>query len=71
MRPVRELGAAVSASVPAETGSIRQSRGRLQRRAVDAANLDAGFIEEGDRVDPDPLITAPLYGRWHALPSGC
>ena len=33
--------------------------------AVDAANLDAGFIEEGDG-DPDPLVTAPLYGRWHA-----
>jgi hypothetical protein len=32
----------------------------------DEANSDSGL---GDQVenDPDPLITAPLYGRWHAL----
>jgi len=33
--------------------------------AVDAANSDAGFVQDGDG-DPDPLVTAPLYGRWHA-----
>lgn len=29
------------------------------------ANLEAGILED-DEGDPDPLITAPLYGRWHA-----
>ena len=24
-------------------------------------------IDSNDQDDPDPLITAPLYGRWHAL----
>jgi hypothetical protein len=35
-------------------------------RTAAAANADSGLgpdIED----DPDPLITAPLYGRWHAL----
>ena len=36
----------------------------VERRA-DTANLEAGFIED-DAGDPDPLVTAPLYGRWHA-----
>ncbi|HEX4949099.1 MAG TPA: hypothetical protein VFZ34_20650 [Blastocatellia bacterium] len=30
------------------------------------ANQDAGIHEDIDN-DPDPLITPPLYGRWHAL----
>ena len=30
------------------------------RQAADAANPDA---------DPDPVVTSPLYGRWHALQS--
>jgi len=35
------------------------------QRPADEANADAGL---GSTVgDPDPLITAPLYGRWHAL----
>jgi len=31
---------------------------------ADAANAASGIAVPGD---PDPLITAPLYGRWHAL----
>ena len=31
-----------------------------------AANADAD-LDESIRSDPDPLITPPLYGRWHAL----
>ncbi len=31
-----------------------------------AANAQAG-ISEAVEKDPDPLITAPLYARWHAL----
>ncbi|MCB0705591.1 MAG: hypothetical protein KDC34_09795 [Saprospiraceae bacterium] len=30
--------------------------------SAEAANTDAGHPN-----DPDPLITAPIYGRWHAL----
>jgi hypothetical protein len=32
----------------------------------DEANSDSGLGDEVEN-DPDPLITAPLYGRWHAL----
>jgi hypothetical protein len=32
----------------------------------DQANTDSGLGDEVEN-DPDPLITAPLYGRWHAL----
>jgi hypothetical protein len=32
----------------------------------DQANSDSG-LGEAVESDPDPLITAPLYGRWHAL----
>ncbi len=31
------------------------------------ANSDAGDLDEAIRSDPDPLITPPLYGRWHGL----
>ena len=39
-----------------------------QAQAAEDANTDAGFddVFEGDD-NPDPLITAPLYGQWHAL----
>ncbi|MGH9248000.1 MAG: hypothetical protein ACRD0W_00545 [Acidimicrobiales bacterium] len=36
------------------------------RNSAEAANADTGLgpaVED----DPDPLITPPLYGRWHAL----
>ena len=46
-------------------------------QSAQAANAAAGIAEEQVAVDPstdydigqnpDPLITAPLYGRWHAL----
>ena len=35
-------------------------------RTAAAANADSGIASEIDG-NPDPLITAPLYGRWHAL----
>lgn len=31
------------------------------------ANADAGDLDDAIRNDPDPLITPPLYGQWHAL----
>lgn len=35
-----------------------------------AAHNDSGLtIEDENPDDPDPLITPPLYGRWHALTS--
>ena len=37
------------------------------RQAADAANAAASDLPEAIRTNPDPLITAPLYGRWHAL----
>jgi hypothetical protein len=37
------------------------------RKTAEQANLDAGVITEDD--DPDPIVTMPLYGRWHALQS--
>jgi hypothetical protein len=38
-------------------------------KPADAANLEAGFVDpdEADQGDPDPMVTAPLYARWHAL----
>src|SRR5205823_6662739 len=37
--------------------------------AVDAANKDAGITDADDpnAGDPDPVITPPLYGTWHAM----
>ncbi|HEV3087775.1 MAG TPA: hypothetical protein VGX96_11170 [Candidatus Elarobacter sp.] len=35
-------------------------------QAAQAANVASGFAD-GTDDDKDPLITAPLYGRWHAL----
>ena len=38
-------------------------------KSIEDANKDAGIVSEMDFVsgDPDPVITSPLYGRWHAL----
>ena len=38
-------------------------------KAADVANSDAGIADPEDPAqnDPDPLITPPLYGTWHAL----
>lgn len=38
-------------------------------KPADDANIDAklGLDPEHNDEDKDPLITAPLYGRWHAL----
>ena len=36
------------------------------RLAADAAN-QASDIDDAITADPDPLITPPIYGRWHAL----
>jgi hypothetical protein len=37
--------------------------------AVAEANKDANILDEldPDKGDPDPVITAPLYGTWHAM----
>ncbi|HYM59325.1 MAG TPA: hypothetical protein VEZ11_00380 [Thermoanaerobaculia bacterium] len=37
--------------------------------AADAANKGAGILDPGDpsKGDPDPVITPPLYGTWHAM----
>ena len=36
---------------------------------TDAANNADLDIEDDNPDDPDPLVTPPLYGRWHALTS--
>ena len=38
-------------------------------KTIDEANKDAGIVSELDfsSGDPDPVITSPLYGQWHAL----
>lgn len=38
-------------------------------KTIEDANKDAGIVSEldEDSGDPDPVITSPLYGRWHAL----
>ena len=37
--------------------------------AAAAANKDAGIVDADDpnQGDPDPVITPPLYGTWHAM----
>ncbi len=30
-------------------------------------NKEAGIVVENNIGDPDPVITSPLYGKWHAL----
>jgi hypothetical protein len=37
------------------------------RQAADVANDAAADLPAAIRTNPDPLITAPLYGRWHAI----
>jgi hypothetical protein len=34
---------------------------------IAAVNEEAGIVIENNIGDPDPVITSPLYGRWHAL----
>lgn len=37
-------------------------------KTIEEANYSAGIVSEIDlKADPDPIITSPLYGRWHAL----
>lgn len=36
-------------------------------KAIEDINKDAGLVIENNEGDPDPIITSPLYGRWHAL----
>ena len=43
--------------------AIPGPRGRLQKPAQWPRESDAASIQT---LDPDPLITPPLYGRWHA-----
>jgi hypothetical protein len=36
-------------------------------KAPEDAHAQALHLAESIRLDPDPLITPPIYGRWHAL----
>jgi len=36
-------------------------------REISEINKESDITVEGDSGDPDPVITSPLYGRWHAL----
>jgi hypothetical protein len=36
-------------------------------KTIEEINKDSGITTELDEGDPDPVITSPLYGRWHAL----
>ncbi len=36
-------------------------------KPVGEINRDAGIVTAHDETDPDPVITSPMYGRWHAL----
>lgn len=38
-----------------------------ETKTVTEVNDDAGIFVEGTTPDPDPVITSPLYGTWHAL----
>jgi len=37
------------------------------KKAHDESSLDFEIVDDGNEDDPDPIITPPLYGRWHAL----
>ena len=63
---IRELGSAVSAPVPDGAGDFINLADDYATQTAAAANTATG-IGPGIGDDPDPLITAPLYGRWHAL----
>ncbi|MGE8341124.1 MAG: hypothetical protein ACN6OI_08825 [Flavobacterium sp.] len=41
----------------------------IAANTMEQVNFDAGIISEDDptKGDPDPVITSPLYGTWHAL----
>ena len=63
---VRELGPALPAPVPESARRVHQPARRLRgadRRRRECRHRARPGIDD----DPDPLITAPLYGRWHAL----
>ncbi len=36
-------------------------------KSIEDINKDSGITIETEEGDPDPVITSPLYGRWHAL----
>lgn len=36
-------------------------------KPIEEINKDSGITTEMNEGDPDPVITSPLYGRWHAL----
>lgn len=40
---------------------------KTSKQANADAKLDVTIDPQTDDVDPDPLITPPLYGRWHAM----
>ena len=52
----------LSAADPERHREFPQSRGRLQKPGANPQPIP----DPDDPPDPDPLITPPLYGRWHA-----
>lgn len=36
-------------------------------KTIEEIHKDSGITTEMNEGDPDPIITSPLYGRWHAL----
>lgn len=36
-------------------------------KSIEEINKSADIVIENQEGDPDPMITSPMYGRWHAL----
>lgn len=36
-------------------------------KTVESINQEVNILDSQGEADPDPVITSPLYGRWHAL----
>ena len=68
---VRELGPSRTRTRSRATLAALRQPGRRLRRASRRRRPTTPPAWPGVAGDPDPLITPPLYGRWHALTSGC
>ena len=66
-RQVRELGPALSRRVRGGARQVHQPAGRLRSRTLRPPPTPPLRSGPTSSDDPDPLITSPLYGRWHAL----
>ncbi len=63
---VRELGPAVSRAFQRALAAFINLPDNYAAQSAAAANAASTWVP-GASDDPDPLITSPLYGRWHAL----